>query len=316
MKNFRQWIPTLVVALAALTALGIAKCASAQELIVATGNLQTGTYSKMFTEITRYCQPSTIGIMIKQQQTTGSVENLSLLLDNKVNGAWVQSDMLFLRKAQDKSKTEPIKTLVGLHPEELHFVARADTKTEGGVSLGKFNVGGSKVTFNTLGDLRGRAVGAVGGSFVSLQLVSQNAGLDLQPVEFPNNDALKAALLGGQIDAALIVGGAPHPVVASLTKQFRLLPVGQDTAMKLKDVYDPILVSYDNLGQASVPTLATQALFVSRLYSSEKMNATLGKLRKCIKDNIPELKDALGTHPKWQAVTVENDGKWPLYPVK
>lgn len=290
------------------------RAAHAQELIVATGNLKSGTYSQMFTELNKYCQPSTIGIMIKQRETTGSVENLSLLLGNKVNAAWLQSDLLFMARAMDRSKTEPIKTIVGLHPEEVHIVARADTKKEGGYGIGSFKVGGTTVTYNTLNDLKGRPIGAVGGSVVTAKLISQMAGLDFNVIEYANNEALKAAIIANEVDAAVIVGGAPHALVASLSRQFRLIPIGQDTAEKLKDVYQyGSKLSYDNLGQAGVPTVATQALFVTRRYESAKMTATFAKLRKCFKDNLGDIKDALGTHAKWQDVQAANDGKWPLY---
>ena len=289
---------------------------SAQELVIATGNLKTGTYSKMFSELNRYCQPSTIGIMIKQRETSGSPENLDLLLGNKVNGAILQSDLLFAARAADESKTAQIKTLFGLHPEELHWVARADVKKEGGYGFGSVKIGGQKVEFKTLTDLMGRPVGAVGGSVLSAQVVSQLAGLNLQVQQFDNNDQLKAALLDGKVDAILVVGGAPHPLVASLSKDYRLLPMDPAMQDRVKDVYTKTKVGYENLGQAGVPTVATQALFVTRVYSSDKMNKVLATLRKCMKDNLGDIKDALGTHAKWQDVDAANDGKWPVYQFK
>lgn len=298
----------------ALIAGGV-KLASAQvasELIIATGNLKSGTYSQMFSELNRFCQPSTIGIMIKQRETTGSVENMNLLLTNKVNGAIMQSDLLFLARSQDKTKTEPIKTLFGMHPEELHFIARSDVQKTGKLCVKGYG-SCDTIEYKTLGSLKGRTIGAVGGSVMSANVVSQFAGLDLNVQEFANNDALKAALLENKVDAILVVGGAPHALVASLDTRFRLLPVGQDTQAVLKDIYAPALLSYDNLRQGGVPTLTTQALFVTRTYNSAKMIDTLSKLRKCAKDSIPELKDALGTHAKWQQVEVGADGKWPLY---
>lgn len=81
----------------------------------------------------------------------------------------------------------------------------------------------------------------------------------------------------------------------------------------VKDVYQPTVVGYDNLGQAGVPTVSTQALFVTRTYESAGMKSTLVKLRSCMKKNLPELKDATGTHAKWQDVQANDDGKWPVY---
>lgn len=301
------WLMTVLIILA------FAKSAKSQELIVATGNLKTGTYSQMFTELNRYCQPSTIGIMIKQQQTAGSPENVQLLLNNKVNAAIVQSDLLFFSKANNTRNINNVKTLFGLYPEELHFIARADVKKEGGWGMGKLKFGQTSVSYNSLGDLKGRPVGAVGGSVLSARLVSQLAGLDLDVREYPNNEALQKALLDGEVDSILVVAGAPSTLVSQLPKSFRLLPVGQDTQARVKDVYQPTVVGYDNLGQAGVPTVSTQALFVTRTYESTSMKSTLAKLRSCMKKNLPELKDATGTHAKWQDVQANDDGKWPVY---
>jgi hypothetical protein len=236
------------------------------------------------------------------------VENLQLLLNNKVNGAIIQSDLLFMSRAMNPEKTRNIVTLFGLHPEEVHFVATTAVKKEGGV----LGIGARKFTYNTVSDLAGRHVGAVGGSVVTAKLISQIAGYDFVVDEFTNNDALKKALLDGDVDAIVVVGGAPHPLVASLGREYRLLPMGQDTQVKLKDVYQPSRVDYDNLGAAGVNTVATQALMVTRTYTSPTMLQAMAKLRKCEKDSLGDLKDALGTHAKWQDVTVNNDGKWPL----
>ena len=43
------------------------------------------------------------------------------------------------------------------------------------------------------------------------------------------------------------------------------------------------------------------------------MKTTLSKLRSCMKKNLPELKDATGTHAKWQDVQANDDGKWPVH---
>lgn len=99
------------------------------------------------------------------------------------------------------------------------------------------------------------------------------------------------------------------PIIFAIVKGV----VGQDTQARVKDVYQPTVVGYDNLGQAGVPTVSTQALFVTRTYESTSMKSTLAKLRSCMKKNLPELKDATGTHAKWQDVQANDDGKWPVY---
>ena len=281
-------------------------------LSVATGAEKGSTYTQMFNELKAACP----NVPMAATYTTGSPQNVELLVGNKVNAAFVQSDLLFFIKATDEAKVSNLFTIAGLHPEELHFVARADTKTEGGYGVGRFKIGGDKVTFNTLADLSGRAIGAVGGSVLSANTVSRYGALKLRVVEYPNNDALKAALLAGYVDAILVVGGAPHALVGSLDQRYRILPVGEDTQRMLKDVYTPTKVSYSNLGAAGVSTVATQALLVSRTYTGAAMLERLSALRKCFNAQLGDIKDTTGTHPKWQDVQLTKPGLWPAYPLK
>jgi TRAP-type uncharacterized transport system substrate-binding protein len=284
----------------------------AQTLSIATGAEKGSTYTQMFNELKTACTT----VPMQAVYTNGSITNIEMLIGNKVNAAFAQSDLLFSFKEADAAKVANIKTIVGLHPEELHFIARADVKQEGGYGFGKYKFGGEKISFNTLSDLTGRPVGAVGGSAFSGRVVSQYGALKLQIVEFPNNDALKTALLDGTVDAILVVGGAPHALVASLDQRYRILPVSPDTQRMLKDVYTPVKVSYSNLNAVGIPTVATQALLVSRVYNGQAMIDRLSALRKCFNAQLGDIKDTTGTHPKWQDVRLSETGKWPLYELK
>lgn len=297
------------VTIAILGALVLTQLANAQAFMVATGAAKGSTYTQMFNELRAQCPAPPMGMI----ETNGSIKNIDLLTGNQANGAFVQSDLLFFTKGTNAAKVANIKTLVGLHPEELHFIARSDTYKSGGYGVGKFKIGGSVVSYNTINDLAGKAVGAVGGSVLSGRVVSQYSGLNFAVTEYPNNDALKAGLLANEIDSILVVGGAPHALVASLDTNFKLLPVPPDAATRLKDIYSPAVLSYSNLNANGVQTVSTQALFVTRTYSSQTMINNLAALRSCFNAKLGDIKDALGTHAKWQDVQVGNNGKWPLY---
>lgn len=286
--------------------------AKAQTFVVATGAEKGSTYTQMFNELRAAC---TIPPM-SPTYTNGSVTNIELLTGNKVNGAFVQSDLLFSTKSTNPGKVANIKTLVGLHAEELHFIARSDTYKTGGYGVGKFKFGGTSVSYNTINDLAGKQIGAVGGSVLSGRLVAQFSGLNFVVREYPNNDDLKRGLLEGEVDSILVVGGAPHALVSSLDSNYKLLPVPPDAATRLKDIYGPALLSYSNLNANGVPTISTQALFVTRVYNSTTMLAALASLRSCFNAKLGDIKDALGTHAKWQDVQSNNVGKWPLYELK
>lgn len=287
--------------------------ANAQEAFSVAGGSKTGTYSVMLREFVGFCGAAATGLNIAAVETNGSVDNINLLTDNKVNAALVQSDLLFATKQLNAAKVANVKTVFALHPEELHFIARSGVKQEGGYGFGKFKVGGDKVTFNTLDDLSGRSVGAVGGSLLSGRVVSQYGRLNLNMVDAGNNDALKAKLLDGEFDAILVVGGAQHPLVASLDNRYKLLPISPELQKQLKDVYQPATINYSNLGPNSVSTLSTQALFVTREYRSQAMLNNLAKLRACFVAKLGDIQDKTGTHAKWQAVSSDSFGTWPAY---
>lgn len=277
---------------------------------IATGDSKGGsTYSQMFREYLELCGNV---LPMVEVETTGSVKNVELLVANSVNAAFLQSDLLAFRRLTDEASVANIRTLFALHPEELHFVARADVKKEGGF----MGIGSQSVSYNVISDLAGRPVGAVGGSVLSGRVVASQSGINFQVVEFENNQALLEALLSGKVDSILVVGGAPHKLVKALDQRYKILSVPADVQKKLAGVYSSAKVSYGNLNQAGVDTVSTEALFVTRTYRSPDMQRNLSELRQCFIDKLPTIQDKRGTHAKWQVVDSANTGKWVWYDLK
>lgn len=291
------------------TILAVVAFSASAQFTVATGDAKAGsTYSKMFQQLSAQCP----GIMT-ETATTGSVQNVELLTGNQVNAAIVQTDMLFYMRSTDPEKVANVRTVFTLHPEELHFIARADTKKEGGVGIGSFKIGGNAVTFAKVGDLKDRVVGAVGGSVISGRIFSSQSGLNFTVQQYPTNDALKAALLEGKVDTILVVGGAPHSMVQSLDTRYRILAVDPATQQKVSAVYKTAKVSYTNLNQAGVNTVTTQANFVTRVYRSNDKLEQLKKIRNCFNTKLGDIQDTTGSHPKWQLVNSSDKGNWSYY---
>lgn len=292
----------------ALAVASLAISATAQEAFeVAVGDPK-GTYSAVFKELQAFCP-----IVGQGKPTNGSIDNLALLTGNDVTMALVQADLLFYTQQNDPSKVANIKTLFTLHPEELHFIARGEGKKEGGVTLGSFNVGGTAKQYKTLEDLAGRPVGAVGGSVLSGRVVSSVSGLNFKVVQYQKNEDLQKALLGGEVDAILVVGGAPHSLVKTLTPAYRILSVSPEQQKKLGSIYAPATLSYSNLGQTGVPTLTTQAIMVTRMFRSPEILGNLSKVRACFEQKLPTIQDTRKTHEKWQVIDASNKGKWTWY---
>lgn len=278
--------------------------AHAQTLKVATGGPK-GTYSTMFKELNSVCATE---VPLIEVNSSGSNDNISLLTGNQVNAAFTQTDVLYFRARTEELGN--VKTLLTLHPEEIHLLARADSGLKAGGMLG---VGGKPVVFGDIGSLGGYRVGAVGGAFTTAQVIRLQTEIPFQVEQFNANAELLAALTSGRVQAALMVGGAPYGEIAALGNDFKLLPIPESVAAKLKGVYRPARLNYPKLGAAGVPTVATDAIFVTREYKTPKMVQSLARFRACALQAIDGLKETTGTHPKWQAVDINNKGKWAWY---
>ena len=103
--------------------------------------------------------------------------------------------------------------------------------------------------------------------------------------------------------------------IEQLDRNYKLLPVSEAVVGKLKSVYRPARLNYSKMGQGGmgVATIATDALFVTRQYKTDKFVKSLAGLRNCVYGKLDELKETTGTHPKWQAVAADNKGKWAWY---
>lgn len=281
--------------------------AQAQTLKVATGGAK-GTYSTMFKEINKECADQ---IPMIEQNTSGSVENINLLVGNQINAAFTQTDVLYYR-----AKTEDlggVKTLLALHPEEVHVIALRESLLKAGGTLG---FGAKPVVFNTVADLAGRRVGAAGGSYITAQFIRLQSEIAFTVQQYDSNDKMMAALKAGEIEAALMVVGAPAPAVTALNTTYKLLSFPEAVVERLKGVYRPARLNYTNVGAQGITTVATDALFVTREYKTAKMTEGLAKFRACALSKIDELKETTGTHPKWQAVSADNKGKWAWYELR
>lgn len=300
MKLATRFLATL--ALTAAAALPI----HAQTLKVATGPAK-GTYSTMFKELNNECANE---VPMIEVVTSGSNDNISALTGNQVNAVFTQTDVLYFRARTEELGN--VKTLMTLHPEEVHLVALAHSPITTGGYAGT-GIGAKPVVFNDITSLANYKVGAAGGSFTTAQVIRLQSEIPFTVEQYGSNDELLAALKEGKIQAALMVGGSPLPVVAGLGPDYKLLPIPESVAAKMKGVYRPARLNYNRMNAAGVPTVATDAIFVTREYKTPKMIQALAKFRACAFEKIDELKETTGTHPKWQAVDVNNKGRWAWY---
>ncbi|MNK09860.1 Bacterial extracellular solute-binding protein, family 3 [compost metagenome] len=304
-SNSKQWLACVIGGLLLLLA-ALPFMAHAQSLKVATGDPK-GTYSKMFKELTNACATT---LTISEVPTNGSMTNIDKLAGNEVNAAIVQTDVLKFRSNNEDLSS--IKTLVALHPEAVHIIARNETFKVGGT----MGFGGKEVSLNTINDLAGRKVGAIGGSVITAQVMRIQAEIPYQVISFPDgstNDTALASLAKKEIDAVIAVGGFPLAWASGLGPQYKMLSIPESTAAKLKNVYSTTRVTYAKMGATGVQTVATDALFVTREYKTAKYVDGLSKLRSCFYANLDDLKETTGNHPAWSKVSADTKGKWVWY---
>ncbi|MBZ9750584.1 TRAP transporter substrate-binding protein [Deinococcus sp. HMF7604] len=288
----------------ALTALlltvPLAQAATPTTLNVATGS-STGTYSIMFKNVGKVCTQSAY---LKERGTSGSLENIDLLLGNEVSLAFVQSDVLKAKQQIDgDTRVDNIKALLPLHSEEIHLFAKPPVQKRD--LLGRVTTTGVA----TFANLKGKRVAAWGGSLVTAKVLSAKLGVPYTVLSVKDRDAAFAALRGNQADAVLAVVGQPATWVKDLSG-VNLVPVPY--APSLQGIYTSAKLLYPNLGAASVPTVAVQSVLATRDFKTPEKKDLLMKYQKCAMSKLVNLQEDEGMHPKWQEVTFKT-WPWPQY---
>lgn len=285
-----------------LTLLAGAPLAQAQPVFlnVATGS-KTGTYSAMFRNVGVVCTQSAY---LKERGSSGSLENIDLLLSNEVSLAFVQSDVLKAKEQIDQdARVANIRALLPLHNEEVHLFARP--------AVVKKNIFGKTTTtgVSTFADLKARRVAAWGGSLITAKVLSAKLAVPYSIVSVKDRDAAFAALNAGQVDAVLAVVGQPAAWVKELSG-VNLVPVPYVAA--LNGIYSSAKLLYPNLGAGSVPTVAVQSVLATRDFKTPERKAILLKYQQCALSRLVNLQEDEGMHPKWQEVTFKT-WPWPQY---
>jgi len=289
----------------------IAKIAAAAALLspvvamaamgIATGS-PTGTYYAVAQEMQKACKGT---VDIKVYESAGSLSNLERIFsDPNIQYGIVQLDALLYKQLTDKSMTDKVSLIIPFYKEEIEIVAA---------------VGGP----NNLSQLKGKrvAIGLPGsGNWVSGRLVAGKLGdangPGFEAVEMSPQDGL-TALANGKIDAVLVVGGKPFPLLKNLgafaNGRIKLVPMSDP---RLDGFYQKAVIPeglYD-WQKTPVETYAVQSVLATFDYKSPAMQKDIGSLVTCLKNKLPELQ-ASG-HPKWREVDLDDLTRvnWPVHP--
>lgn len=295
---------------AALVFAFVASAQADEPLGIVTGQ-KTGTYYAFGKDITQVASKANLTVKVKSSQ--GSIDNIKRI-NSSENAALgiVQSDVLgFLSRSKSPESMRMASSLRMIFPfynEEVHVLARNDIRTFSELQ-------GKKVAIGEEGS---------GNMLTSINLFSM---MNITPAEtrkIPSAQAV-VAVLKGELDAAIFVGGKPvrlfknledltlpeNQKYAGMLEQVHFLPM--DNAKMLEE-YKPAQITHAdyNFVRKTVPTIAVQAVMVSFDFSrggNKKRCENLGKLVEAIRKGMPYLKQK--GHPKWKEVDLDADtGIW------
>ncbi len=276
------------------------------KLLIAASS-SSGTYAKMLGEIIEVCSSDDLSITEVKSVKGGAPGNLAALMNNEVSAAFLHSDVIYAAAAADSAYRQ-LQTLVSLYPEEVHVVVKRSSGLKKGGTMG---IGAKPVEFNTLADLRGYKVGGAGGGAITAKVLQGSGEGGFEVIEKATGDELLGALAGGEVQAAIFVGGAPLEVIKKLdASTYKLIPIPEEIFNRVSSIYKRATINYPGLTTSAIKTVAPSAILLTRKYKSPKMVGPQQKFRACFYQNLDELKETPGKHTKWQLVNENDQGTW------
>ncbi len=270
---------------------------------------KTGTYYAFGKDIEEALAKEKIEVEIKESE--GSIDNIKRInsAENAALGI-VQSDVLgFLARSQNPESVKmagKLRMVFPFYKEEIHVLAQRSVAT--------------------LADLKGKKV-AIGeeGSGNMLTAINLFAVSGVEPAEMRKMPPAEGivAVLKGELDAAIFVGGKPvrlfknleelskpeNEKFESLLSAVHFLPLD---SLKLLEEYRPATLTSADYGfiGTPVPTVAVQAVLVSFDFGANKERCKqLGAFARALEKQLPALQEK--GHSKWKEVNLKaSSGLW------
>ena len=249
----------------------------------------------------------TYGVNSKTQTTGASVENTNLLNQNKVEMAFLMSDVLsdaLNGEGSFSKKIDNVQQLAALYPNYVQVV----TSKRSGIK--------------TFEDLRGKRV-AVGAQNSGVEVNARNLlnghGIEYSDLKIDYLGYAEAAdaLKAGKLDAAFLTSGLPNASLLELEQSFDLQLVTIDPQNIAKIAQDK---SY--FVSLEIPTgtygnqepIATAAIMNALVVRSDLSQDDVYKLTKTFFDSLPQLRNS---HQAMNDVSLEKAQQGlvaPLHP--
>jgi uncharacterized protein len=290
MKLDKIFIPVIVVFLS---------CGQANCQIIMLSGPEKGTYSRFVNDMVGVLGEKN-GIKILNKTTGGSSNNFKELTNpsSAYKIGLIQSDYLSQMEAEDKlnntHKTDSLKVVISLAPEEIHIVAK---KSSG---------------LNKLQDLDKKKV-AIGnedqGSLATGKIIRERSKVNWVTC-YVSFDQMLKQLSSGIIDAFLLVGSAPLNIIDIDPR----IMIDGGTLVEVNDLNgwakyyenDTIYRSDYKWLDRDIPTFGVRTLLIvnnSKLRGADRQ--TVAAIKSGIIQNLDLLKQR--GHPKWKKVIIPDD---------
>lgn len=282
---------------------------AADNLNMVTGP-KTGTYYKFGKDLAVTASQASIDLDVRTSE--GSIDNIKRLGSaEKVAMGIVQSDVLgFLARSKSPDSLKiagALRVVFPFYNEEVHVLARKEIKSFAGLQ-------GKKIAIGEEGS---------GSMLTAINLFSMMSVVPGEVKKIPAAQGV-VAVLKGELDAAVFVGGKPVRLFKNL--EDLTLPENQKYAPLLADVHFLPLDSAKMLEEyrpaeitpkdyhfvtQRVPTIAVQAMLVSYDFShgNKKRCELLGRFARALRDDLAHLRER--GHEKWKEVNLDTStGNW------
>ncbi len=221
------------------------------------------------------------------QSTGASVANVNLLVQGKVDVAFIQNDIAYYAANGTEmfagKKVDGLRGICTIYPEVVQV----------------FTVKGTGI--KTVADFKGKAiaVGAAGsGTEANARQIMAAHGVSYKDckVRYLSFAEASSALKDGNIDAAFITAGYPTAAVQDLatTKEIEMIPVADDVAEKLMKEYPFYTKVVIPAGTYNKQTVAIPAMSVKcMLATTDRVDDNLlYEMTKALYGNIDRMKAA------------------------
>jgi len=266
---------------------------------------ERGTYIRIGRDLAEFVAPAA-DIKLEALPSAGSADNARRLrYEPGVKLALVQSDvyqsfvdLAASGNAAARTLIRPLRVILPLYNEEIHFVVRADSERNfiHEIKQAKLNAGeqgsGTALTSATL-----------------YRLMFGEAMPDASTSYLSNEEALTKLVTDKTIDVVAVVAGQPaklfvdmKPESRKLIKLLRFDPNHASSKAVLETYFQASVraSNYPNLLTADIPGLAVKAFLVTYDFNRKETENNLRNMARSLCQNFGTLQEK--GHPKWREV--------------